>query len=238
MTENETYLQILRLAMIVGLVVAVKRLVVGLFLGRQTFVHYGEELAKVMKRMVLVGEVAALSREPLPRTNSEYLHDADQFEQFTGKNLTAFMSDEDGSTVSMHSVKDLPDVDAAKTLPKIDSTRAINLALAQQSASSANQNATLGGNQSGNPKNQPFSSGAAQSTSRTDKDHTPPPSPGAPSISHAIPTSVGGDGGVFTPTSSQTMMDLLERWEEPERSDNGMVRSRHCPVLDAKNVCL
>ena len=61
--DNEWYREILICALIIGAAVAVKRLLVGLMLGRQTFVHYGEELAKVMKNMVLVGEVATLARQ-------------------------------------------------------------------------------------------------------------------------------------------------------------------------------
>lgn len=50
-------------AVVVGFVVAVKRCWVGLFLGRQTFLRYGDELAKVMKKAFLVGKVAALARD-------------------------------------------------------------------------------------------------------------------------------------------------------------------------------
>ena len=83
---------ILKIAVSISAVVAVKRFVVGLYLGRQTFStyhlpvatydriitrflhlhnafaslfaeHYGHELAKTMNKMVLVSEVAALAKE-------------------------------------------------------------------------------------------------------------------------------------------------------------------------------
>ena len=55
---NEIYMKILQIAIGTGMAVSLKRLTVGLFLGRQTFAHYGQELASVMKNMVLVSEVA------------------------------------------------------------------------------------------------------------------------------------------------------------------------------------
>lgn len=58
-------------AIIVGVAVAVKRLVVGLLLGRQTFAHYGEELSKVLKNNLLVGEIATLARH-IEDTQEDY----------------------------------------------------------------------------------------------------------------------------------------------------------------------
>ena len=46
--------RILLTAITVSAVVAVKRFVVGLWFGRQTFNNFGQDLAKVMKQMVLV----------------------------------------------------------------------------------------------------------------------------------------------------------------------------------------
>jgi hypothetical protein len=60
--DGATYQTILKIAFSVSVVVAVKRFVVGLYLGRQTFSHYGQDLAKVMNKMVLVSEVAGLAK--------------------------------------------------------------------------------------------------------------------------------------------------------------------------------
>lgn len=47
---------------IVSFVTALKRFLVGLYLGRQTFHHFGAQLAKVMNKMVLIAEVATISK--------------------------------------------------------------------------------------------------------------------------------------------------------------------------------
>ncbi|KAG7373470.1 mechanosensitive ion channel [Nitzschia inconspicua] len=54
--------RVLLIMICVGFTVALKRFLVGLYLGRQTFNHFGAQLAKVMNKMVLVAEVAQLSR--------------------------------------------------------------------------------------------------------------------------------------------------------------------------------
>lgn len=43
--------------------VAIKRFLIGLYLGRQTFAHYGEKLAKVMSDMLLISEVSELAKD-------------------------------------------------------------------------------------------------------------------------------------------------------------------------------
>ena len=54
--DNEWNYTILRLTIFIGVAVALKRLVMSLLLGRQTFARFGEQLASVMKGMVLVGK--------------------------------------------------------------------------------------------------------------------------------------------------------------------------------------
>jgi hypothetical protein len=63
--------KVLRLCIFVGLAVSLKRLVLSLFLGRQTFARYGEQLAEVMSGMVLLGEVATLARD-IVKFSGEY----------------------------------------------------------------------------------------------------------------------------------------------------------------------
>lgn len=47
----------------VGGVVAIKRFYVGLILGRQTFSRYAGELEEVMRKALLIGQVATLARD-------------------------------------------------------------------------------------------------------------------------------------------------------------------------------
>jgi hypothetical protein len=55
--------RILLVAICVGAVVSLKRLWLGLYLGRKTYTNYAEDLAKVMKKVVLLCEVAVLARD-------------------------------------------------------------------------------------------------------------------------------------------------------------------------------
>jgi hypothetical protein len=60
--DSDSYRKILVISVAVALTTAAKRFVVGLYLGRQTFHHYGGQLAKVMNKMVLIAEVATLAK--------------------------------------------------------------------------------------------------------------------------------------------------------------------------------
>ena len=61
--SSSLHTTLLTVVLSVSVVVAVKRFVIGLLLGRQTFTHYGEKLAGLMNRMLLVSEVAGLARD-------------------------------------------------------------------------------------------------------------------------------------------------------------------------------
>jgi hypothetical protein len=63
LVSSELYFRILTIVLSVSLVVAVKRFAIGLYLGRQTFTHYGLSLAEVMNKMLLVSKVASLAKE-------------------------------------------------------------------------------------------------------------------------------------------------------------------------------
>jgi hypothetical protein len=63
LVTSELYVRILTIVLSVSLVVAVKRFAIGLYLGRQTFSHYGLSLAEVMNKMLLVSKVASLAKE-------------------------------------------------------------------------------------------------------------------------------------------------------------------------------
>lgn len=59
--SSELYIRILSIAIAVTLVVAIKRLWLGLVLGRKTFRFYAEDLAKVMKKTILLRKVARVN---------------------------------------------------------------------------------------------------------------------------------------------------------------------------------
>jgi len=62
-TSGEFYMKVLATAVGVGVVFAFKRFWVGMFLGRQTFSRYAQDLKDVMEKALLVGQVATLARD-------------------------------------------------------------------------------------------------------------------------------------------------------------------------------
>lgn len=62
-THSKNYLKILALAMGVGAVVAVKRFYMGLTLGKSTYVRYAQDLERLMKKILLVSQIAYLARQ-------------------------------------------------------------------------------------------------------------------------------------------------------------------------------
>ena len=62
-TEAEIYLRLLISLMFVGVVVSLKRLALAIYLGRRTVAHFGQELEKLMAKMILIGEVANLAKD-------------------------------------------------------------------------------------------------------------------------------------------------------------------------------
>lgn len=63
MTESNQYKALLSLMCAIGGLVAFKRFFVGLRLGQKTYQRYGADLAKIMKKTILVSEVAALASD-------------------------------------------------------------------------------------------------------------------------------------------------------------------------------
>jgi hypothetical protein len=61
--QSNFYSTVLSLAMVVSFLATVKRCYVGLWLGRQKYSRYSEDLAEVMKKALLIGEVASLARD-------------------------------------------------------------------------------------------------------------------------------------------------------------------------------
>lgn len=68
-TSNPWNTRILVIAICVGITVAMKRLWLGLFLGKKTYVNYAEELTTVVKKALLLCEVATLARDFYYDTN-------------------------------------------------------------------------------------------------------------------------------------------------------------------------
>jgi hypothetical protein len=62
-TGTFEYRSMLIVLVVASFVVAVKRVLIGLYLGRQTYYRYAEDLARVMKKSLLVSQVANLARD-------------------------------------------------------------------------------------------------------------------------------------------------------------------------------
>ena len=61
-TYSDWYRRCLVVGISVSIVVTIKRFLIGLYLGRKQFSHYGELLGKVLNKMLLVSEVARLAK--------------------------------------------------------------------------------------------------------------------------------------------------------------------------------
>ena len=58
---SDTNLKVQLIALVVSAVVAVKRLLIGFYQGRKTFLHYAEELSTLMTKILLISEISNLS---------------------------------------------------------------------------------------------------------------------------------------------------------------------------------
>ena len=74
-TENHWYRSVLLCMISISIVVAVKRFLIGLYLGRKTYGHYGESLAQVMDKILLVTRVAGLARTIESFSNATNIND-------------------------------------------------------------------------------------------------------------------------------------------------------------------
>ncbi len=68
-TSDPWNTRVLTIAICVGITVAMKRLWLGLFLGKKTYVNYAEELTNVVRKALLLCEVANLARDLYYDTN-------------------------------------------------------------------------------------------------------------------------------------------------------------------------
>jgi len=62
-TTSAEYKAALALLIAVGCITALKRCWIGLILGKQTYLRYSADLARIMRKAVLIGKVASLGRD-------------------------------------------------------------------------------------------------------------------------------------------------------------------------------
>ncbi|CAB9496802.1 Mechanosensitive ion channel protein [Seminavis robusta] len=193
--NNEWYIRFLGLAALVGGCVAVKRLLVGLLLGRNSYLHYGEQLAEVMKNMVLLGEVATLARY-IKSNKEDYQYLLDDVTSvgtnpskansanWTSKNIQAF-------------VKKQADDDDEEEEPEVS----------ESAADAANA----------------FMANKRRSVVAVDeKDQPQPPdNPNNTSIEtvRSFETAVSQEDPEFTESEQMKISGLLQEWEDPHTAD-------------------
>lgn len=141
----------------------------------------------MMKRMVLVSEVAGLSRVLVPKSASELFSLSDSgASDWRKQNISELMTAEDASIRSGGQVPDnsidIPDINGVQK----DFDKTEKMRTAADPAEPADEAAT---------------------------PHVPP----------SVPRSIGGRSE-YAQSEKQLIMDHLERWEEPERVGEGMVR--------------
>ncbi len=185
----------------VGIVSSLKRLVLALYLGRRTVMHFNTELEKVFAKMIMIGDIANLAKE------IENKH-----EVFRG---TTGSPDDDEKLVrfreiimndSYSSVEGSP----RKTSPSRTGGRKI---LAEPSGSVASSKGGTPEITQGVKKiRQP--GGEDSPMSRESKQRS------------SIPDSTASEGGggkqhVYSSSPTVKLMNLLEEWEEPELSSSG-----------------
>ncbi|VEU37451.1 unnamed protein product [Pseudo-nitzschia multistriata] len=77
--ESSMNLKVQLLALALSIVVAVKRLLIGFQQGRKTFLNYAEELARLMKKILLISEVSNLAIQlELEKEDDDDLSDPDE----------------------------------------------------------------------------------------------------------------------------------------------------------------
>ncbi|GKY96897.1 hypothetical protein MPSEU_000648700 [Mayamaea pseudoterrestris] len=62
-TSTPEYRTLLILALVVSLVVSIKRFAVGIWFGQKTYYRYAEDLTSLMKKSLIIGQVASLARD-------------------------------------------------------------------------------------------------------------------------------------------------------------------------------
>jgi len=196
------YNLVLWLAMFVTFVSSVKRLVVGLFLGRQTFLHYSEELAEVMGKMVLISEIATLARLPLPQGTEKFFDDRGTWNQ---RDVTRLIAEEDRSAHSSFTP------DKTIELPQLHGAHG-------EAIGSGTVPAKIISDTNGIDTDQDRS-GEIRDT----QEHQPPLAKESEKLQADAQSSGGTMYSKYTETERQLIYDLLEQWEEPDRVNRQMV---------------
>lgn len=76
--ESDTNLKVQLIALVVSIVVAVKRLLIGFYQGRKTFLHYAAELSTLMAKILLISEVSNLLVDFELEEQDDELSDSDE----------------------------------------------------------------------------------------------------------------------------------------------------------------
>ena len=178
-----------------GVCVAFKRLLLGLVLGRQTFIHYGEQLANVLKNMVLVGEVATLAKE-IEKYADEYSF---RENKITSDQSVASTSSPGGFVQNIQEMVEKADEEAQKKEEK--------------QASSADAAKSFIAKRNAVPE-APKSPEAPM-----------PPQLGPESGDTDSDSGVMEADPDFTQSEQMKMMELLDAWEEPTTAEEKEVSS-------------
>ena len=109
----------------ISLAVAIKRFWIAIFLGRQTYFRYSDKLATLMSKMLLISEVAGLSRRALSNIRKR---ETAMARSFTANDMDGLMEDayeDDGSrgnddSLAMTATTGVTGIDTMKTSVVID----------------------------------------------------------------------------------------------------------------------
>jgi hypothetical protein len=99
--NSELYLRILLSCIFFGVAASLKRLFLAIFLGRRAVTHFGPELETLMAKMIIIGEVANLSKD-IERRQALFADQAAQMYDPVGESerlvrFQDFMTDENSS---------------------------------------------------------------------------------------------------------------------------------------------
>jgi len=125
-TNSELYLRILLSCIFFGVAASLKRLFLAIYLGRRAVTHFGPELETLMAKMILIGEVANLSRD-IENKQSYFEDQAAQMYDPVGESermvrFQDFIADENSSietnpspSVSQRKTAEVPNTDVTSS---------------------------------------------------------------------------------------------------------------------------
>lgn len=196
-TDSEGYMRLLFTCIFFGIAASLKRLVLALYLGRRTVMHFNTELEKVFAKMILIGDVAGLARD------IENKH-----QNFRGASMTGNL-DEDEKLVRFREIL-LDDSYNSGTegSPKRPSPARPDgrKVLTEPSGSITSSNNAS-----------PEISQDMKKMNQTGEDSPKSRGSGRTNSMPGSSTSEGaGNQRMYSSSSGVTLLNLLEEWEEPE----------------------